>query len=72
MALYVNGQKQGERTFSRTNGVENQIWLTDDELTLARNDQSSRYFEGVLDGVTVYDRRLTDAEILDAYNNPDS
>ena len=68
MAIYVNGQKQNERTFSRKNGVENQIWLTDDDLTLGRNDQSGRYFEGVLDGVTIYDRRLNETEILASYS----
>ena len=68
VALFVNGQKQEERTFSQRNGTGNQIRVTDDDLTLGRNDQSGRYFEGVLDGVTVYDRRLTDAEILAAYN----
>ena len=68
MAIYVNGQKQNERTFSRKNSVENQIWLTDDDLTLGRNDQSGRYFEGVLDGVTVYNQRLNDTEILASYS----
>jgi prepilin-type N-terminal cleavage/methylation domain-containing protein len=60
--LYVNGIEESNRSYSGT------IASSANPLTIGGRFDGSRFFKGSVDEVAIYNRALTDSEIVDRYD----
>jgi hypothetical protein len=66
--LYVNGQVFNTRMHPAGNTVVPLTTYSDMRIGFSR--VNAGYFNGIIDEVCLYNRSLTDQEVLDIYNNP--
>lgn len=63
LKIYVNGNLEGIASHSGSINTSN-VWLA-----IGRRTSNDRYFEGDIDKVQIYNRALSEAEVIDLYNN---
>ncbi|CAK0748661.1 exported hypothetical protein [Gammaproteobacteria bacterium] len=60
IALYINGNKYTDKQLSFC------IWNTSQSLFIGKNE-SSQYFNGIIDDIRIYNRALSESEIQELY-----